>query len=269
MSAVLMPQPPSMSGSMITQTTKPTPTIKGRKTAVLKQRYITPGDVKVPTAPKISHLSHYAIPINQITAQLAAQANHIVNGPDGNRKTEIDGFYLLEVGGLSFPEDLQQVNITDRKLSSVVDEDLMYFSELLYVDASENYLPVYPFGALPQLRELRLACNHIETVGDLYGFDKLLYLDLSYNKLKAEAILDLAAMPMLKELDISGNGMTSLPVDLSSFACLEKLVMEYNKFDDNSIFLALATIPNLRHLDCSHNYFSFLPNEAVEYHGFK
>lgn len=277
----LSAQPPSqeLRGS-VSQPTPPAPPqkkttmaigrrIKGQETATLKQKYITPADVKMPMAAKISALSHYAIPINQIAAQLAAQANRIVNGPDGNRKTEIDGFYLLEVGGLSFPEDLQQINLADRKLSSVVDEDLTYFSELLYVDASENFLPLFPFGALPQLRELRLTCNHIEQIGELYGFEKLLYLDLSYNKIAAQSIADLGVLPLLKELDLSGNNLSTLPHDLSSFAMLEKLILDYNKFDDNALFLALASIPNLRILDVAHNFFSFLPNDAMEFHGFK
>lgn len=245
------------------------PVVHGRKTAVLKQRYITPADVDVPIIAKTNQLAHYAIPINQITAQLAAQANRIVHGADGQRKTEIDGFYLLEVGGLSFPEDLQQVNLADRKLQTVIDEDLAYFSELLYVDVSENFLPLHPFGALPVLRELRMACNHIKHVGELYGFENLLYLDLSYNSLTPEAVLELSAMPRLKEVDLSGNQLRALPADLSGFAVLEKLVLEYNKFDDNAVFVSIATIPNLRALDVSHNFLSHLPKAAVEYHGYK
>jgi hypothetical protein len=41
---------------------------------------------------------------------------------------------------------------------------------------------------------------------------------------------------------------------------LDKLVLQYNKLDNNDLFNAFATIPNLRSLDVSHNYFSSVPS---------
>lgn len=182
---------------------------------------------------------------------------------DGNKR-EIDGFYLLEVSGISFPEDLQHIILSDRKLKSVVDEDLTYFAELLFVDVSENLLPLFPFGALPKLRELRIACNRIKTIEELFGFNELMYLDLSYNQLHFQCIEHLYELPMLKELDLSGNALRQLPTDLFRFESLEKLILQYNKFDDNSLFRSFGTIPVLRNLDVSNNYFSSFPADGME-----
>ena len=99
---------------------------------------------------------------------------------------------------------------------------------------------------------------------DLYGFQQLMFLDLSYNELSLDSIYALASLPMLKELDLSGNNLKSLPPDMSVFRTLDKIILQYNKFDNNEMFLTLASIPNLRCLDVSHNYFSKLPKECNE-----
>eukprot|EP01039_Chlorochromonas_danica_P000757 gene757-821_t len=248
---------------------------KTKDKVALKTRYIRPADIGIPSALHLlhphPHLQHHAIPIinNQlITAQLAAQAQRIIEGPQGEKKTELDGFYLLEVAAISFPEDVQQINLSDRHLLSVIEEDLPYFTELLYLDLSENRLPLSPFGALPQLRELRMVCNHLQQIDEITGFQKLLFLDLSYNSINLESIIELTMIPILKELDLSGNGLHSLPMDLSAFQYLEKIVLEYNKLDDNNVFLALASLPNIRHVDVSHNYLSVLPTTLCHEGGF-
>eukprot|EP01031_Cornospumella_fuschlensis_P043354 gene43354-52995_t len=232
----------------------------GRK--VLKQRYITPADVDiVPISPYHKIHAHHAIPVNQPPIPIPNEYK------DG--RTELDGFYLLEKAGIHFPEDLQAITLCDKNLATVVDDDLTYFTELLYVDVSENRLPLYPFGALPKLRELRLTCNHIVDLGELYGFSQLLYLDLSYNSLHPDTVNEIMALPVLKELDLSGNNLKTLPPDLSGFGALEKIILEYNKIDDNGVFMSLSTIPQIRYVDLSHNFLSKIPKECTDYNGFK
>jgi Leucine-rich repeat (LRR) protein len=63
--------------------------------------------------------------------------------------------------------------------------------------------------------------------------------------------------------------LKNLPLDLSGFISLEKLILEYNKFDNNSIFVSIASITTLRLLDLSHNFLSVLPREACDFRGFK
>jgi hypothetical protein len=229
----------------------------------LQPRYFSAIQAEIPVVRSKKVIGqHYPIPLVQsITADTRSSKE---NGGEGGSKHEIDGFYLLETSGISFPEDLQQITLNDKKLQSVVDEDLTYFTELMYMDVSENFLPLFPFGALPKLRELRIACNHINVLEDLYGFNELMYLDISYNQLQVSSVTQLSVLPLLKELDISGNNLSLLPPDLSAFENLEKLVAQYNKFDNNRLFHAFASIPNLRYLDVSNNFFSDFPIECVD-----
>lgn len=232
---------------------------KSKKNTV-KLRYITPADVEIPNI-KPSNLTHYPIPLNQAVPKYST-VNEILN-PDANPKSELDGFYILDTAGFGFPEDVQYAELADRKLKSIVDEDLTYFTELMYMDVSENLLPMAPFGALPKLRELKITCNHIRNIGELFGFDQLMYLDLSYNQLTSSSIIELSHLPMLKELDLSGNNLSILPPDLSEFFSLEKIILEYNKFDDNGIFYSLATLPRIRSILLAHNYLSLIPQDCV------
>lgn len=228
----------------------------------LKSRYYTPAEALIPTAvsPKTTH---YPIPVTNSITSNNIETNKGVETL--SNRTELDGFYMLESAGMSFPEELQQIIISDRKLRTIVEEDLTYFTELLFVDVSENHLPFESFGAIPNLRELRITCNRISSISDeLFGFDQLMFLDISYNSLSMDSIYALASLPLLKELDLSGNSLKSLPPDMSVFRTLEKLILEYNKFDNNDIFVVLGSIPNLRYLDVSHNYFSKFPKECNE-----
>lgn len=239
-----------------------------QQSATLRTRYFNAQDDPLslrramPPLSKTQPQQHMPIPLvsngNQTQIMPPQDAQDEVN------KREIDGFYLLEVSGTSFPEDLQHIVLSDRKLKTVVDEDLTYFSELQYVDVSENFLPLFPFGALPKLRELRIACNRIQKIEELFGFNQLMYLDMSYNQLQYHCIEFLYDLPLLKELDLSGNGLRHMPTDLFRFESLEKLILQYNKFDDNQLFRAFGTMPVLRCLDVSNNFFSSFPSEDMD-----
>jgi Leucine-rich repeat (LRR) protein len=221
----------------------------------LKPHYVTPSEVDI--APHPAYLQRRPPPHRGI----------VIDGPtprppDDNSKTELDGFYLLEASGLAFPEDLSQCIISNKNLRTVVEDDLVFFTELLYVDVSENFLPFLPLGSFPKLIELRMACNDLSNIENVYGFDNLLYLDLAYNKLTRSSVQNLDVIPNLKELDLSGNNLRELPSMMSSFLVLEKLVLEYNKIEDNDIFNVLGSMPNLRYVDLANNFLSIIPPES-------
>jgi Leucine-rich repeat (LRR) protein len=182
----------------------------------------------------------------------------------------LDGFALLEASGLGFPEDSRRVTITGSGYSSVIDEDLLFFTSLVYLDVSDNYFDFHCFEILPRLKELRIVCNGIETIGDhLTGYGHLQALDLSYNKLTQESVIALTYLPNLRELDLSGNNLMTLPAELSLFGTLERLLLEHNKFSDNAIFLHLGTIPNLRELDLAFNLLSLIPPQSCVQESFR
>jgi hypothetical protein len=233
---------------------------KYNKSTVLKQHYITPAECEIPVlVPK--ETVHHAIPVSS--------GRHHTG--DGTLKDQqLDGFYLLEATGMGFPEDVQQALLADKRLTSIVEDDMSYFTELLYIDVSENSLWLAPFGAFPKLRELRLACNRITTINpELFGFENLLFLDLSYNKLNLEAVQSLEVLPNLRELDLCGNNLGSIPEEWQTFQYLEKLLLDYNKLENNEIFTFLSAAPNLRTLSVHKNSLSSFPDEALRADGFR
>ena len=203
---------------------------------------------------------------------------------------------LLEATGMGFPNDARQATVQGRKLQAVVEEDLVFYTGLLFLDVSDNLLSLNSFSVLPKLRELRIACNNIRDIFDLQGggsghqnnvelaqslaspsvggappmppmpsggFARLQFLDLSYNRLTIEAVRSLYSISTLVELDLTGNNLKNLPGDMYMFQSLERLNISRNKIQDNSIFVSCGSIYNLRHLNVSYNFISAVPVQAV------
>lgn len=229
---------------------------------VLRQHYITPNEVQVPPL-KPKDVIHKAIPVGD-------EPHSAGNQEEPQRYFELDGFFMLEATGMGFPEDAQQAIIADRKLISVMEDDMTYFTEMLYIDASENNLPLASFGAFPKLRELHLACNFIQHIPtELMGFEHLTCLDLSYNRLTVESIQALEVLPNLRDLDLSGNKLKEIPDDWQHYKTLEKLLLDYNLLENNDIFTYISSAPNLRHLSVYDNHLSVFPEVALAYEGFR
>jgi Leucine-rich repeat (LRR) protein len=119
---------------------------------------------------------------------------------------------------------------------------------------------------LTSLRELKLTCNGIKHIGNISGgFFKLEVglllmcltilislhqcLDLSFNKISQESILNLSKLRNLEHLDLSFNDLTAIPspsVNTNEtstfFPSLEILILEQNKLSEQSIVL-LGLLP--------------------------
>lgn len=223
---------------------------KGIKIKTIKQQIITPLDLNIPENKK-QKIIHQPIYINNSLIETKTTTCRI-----------LDGFALLEATGLGFPEDCRKASLTGLGYSSVIEEDLLFFNGLVYLDVSDNFFNFKCFEILPRLKELRIVCNNIETIGDLNGYESLQCLDLSYNKLTPDSLLSLAILPNLRELDLSGNNLISLPPQMDLFINLERLVLEHNKISDNDIFYELSTLPKLRDLDLAFNLLSCIPPQT-------
>ena len=132
---------------------------------------------------------------------------------------KLQGFLLLKVGAVELPGELERVTIENKGLNSVETGDLEYFTNLNYADFGENELEMESLSNLVNLCELRLNCNSICSLGDCSGFKKLEVLDLSYNNLAGQirsAVLSLATIPNLRNLDLSGNALQFLPEEMVS-----------------------------------------------------
>ncbi|XP_048954818.1 X-ray radiation resistance-associated protein 1 isoform X2 [Canis lupus dingo] len=142
----------------------------------------------------------------------------------------LDQAFLLKHHCVRKPSDLCSVNVSGLKFSKAKEKDFKHFHSVIYINASENLLPLEAFHTFPTLKELELAFNGIKTVYVKYGDFKFLeFLDLSFNSLTAEAICDLGILPHLRVLLLTGNGLTSLPPNLAVTEQLKKLSLDQNR----------------------------------------
>ena len=182
---------------------------------------------------------------------------------------ELDGFIMLESTGMGFPEDGKRAVIPGKGYNKVVVEDLNFFVNLSFLDVSDNLLDFRDFEEMESLLELRMSCNYIEHIFTVQGYSQLQYLDMSYNRLTGESVLALSALPVLRELDLTGNELGMLPPGMASFKVLERIVLEHNRLDDNNVFFELCQMPNLRDACLAYNLLSYVPSQACSEGYFK
>ncbi|XP_035121346.3 X-ray radiation resistance-associated protein 1 isoform X8 [Callithrix jacchus] len=182
----------------------------------------------------------------------------------------LDQAFLLKHHCVKKPSDLCTINAKEN--------DFKHFHSVVYINASENLLPLEAFHTFPALKELDLAFNGIKTIYVKYGDFKLLeFLDLSFNSLTAEAICDLGILPHLRVLLLTGNGLTSLPPNLAvaeqeasvtsltskryllRFPALETLMLDDNRLSNPSCFASLAGLRRLKKLSLDENRIIRIP----------
>ncbi|XP_009245111.1 X-ray radiation resistance-associated protein 1 isoform X3 [Pongo abelii] len=206
----------------------------------------------------------------------------------------LDQAFLLKHHCVRKPSDLCTINVSGLKFSKAKENDFKHFHSVIYINASENLLPLEAFHTFPALKELDLAFNGIKTIYVKYGDFKLLeFLDLSFNSLTVEAICDLGILPHLRVLLLTGNGLTSLPPNLAvaeqeasvtsltskryilRFPALETLMLDDNRLSNPSCFASLAGLRRLKKLSLDENRIIRIPylqqvqlyDESVDWNG--
>ncbi|XP_043077759.1 X-ray radiation resistance-associated protein 1 [Puntigrus tetrazona] len=197
---------------------------------------------------------------------------HEKRRPESARNT-LDAQRLLALHCVDKPSDLCSVNISGQRLQTVKPEDFHEFDNMAYINASDNHLPLEPFARFPALRELELSLNSVHDL-EIHAedFQKLEVLDLSFNNLTGESILNLGLLPHLKVLHLTGNQLEMLPLNIagtspgenteqsvSLFQTLEVLMLDDNKLSSPEVFMSLANLKRLRHLNLQSNYISGVP----------
>ncbi|XP_036894308.1 X-ray radiation resistance-associated protein 1 isoform X3 [Sturnira hondurensis] len=190
----------------------------------------------------------------------------------------LDLNFLLKHHCVRKPSDLCTINVSGLKFSKAKEKDFKHFDSVIYINASENLLPLEVFHTFPALKELDLAFNGIKTIYVKNGdFNFLEFLDLSFNSLTAEAICDLGILPHLRVLLLTGNGLTSLPPSLAvteqeasiasltskryipRFPALETLMLDDNKLSSPNCFASLAGLSRLKKLSLDQNRIFRIP----------
>ncbi|KAM9081221.1 X-ray radiation resistance-associated protein 1 isoform 3-T4 [Megaptera novaeangliae] len=222
----------------------------------------------------------------QAEGQEGQKVSFEVGGKKGSRQENqvdtpghvLDQAFLLKHHCVKNPSDLCNINVSGLKFSKAKEKDFKHFNSVIYINASENLLPLEAFHTFPVLKELELAFNGIKTVYVKYGdFKSLEFLDLSFNSLTAEAICDLGILPHLRVLLLTGNGLTSLPPNLAvaeqeayvtsltskryilRFPALETLMLDDNKLSNPNCFASLAGLRRLKKLSLDQNKIFRIP----------
>jgi hypothetical protein len=234
-----------------------------QKARTLKQQLITPEGSAVPSIQPTHPLTiHQPVLLKDHGAKSKEQS-------DEREEKILDGFSLLDSVGMALPDDAIFGVLSDKKYTDVAENDLMFFIGLLYLDVSENFLQLAPFKDLPKLEELRLACNNMKNIyhddlKDPGTFPSLQFLDLSYNSLTVNSVHALGCLPCLRELNLTGNLLWNLPNSMDQFYCLEKLILQNNKFEGTGVFHSISTIPNIRDVSLAYNFLSDIPKECCD-----
>ncbi|KAJ0401936.1 hypothetical protein ATCC90586_008267 [Pythium insidiosum] len=148
-------------------------------------------------------------------------------------------------------------------ITSVISEDLLFFSNLRRLDISDNEAPFEPFSSLPQLVELDIQCNALQNVVVGNGFQQLEVLNASFNCLTSKDIDQLSTLLRIRELYVSHNWIRTLPPVMDRFSRLETLSLEQNGITGDEVFNFLAIMPRLRNLNLSHNKLTAFPEAAL------
>ncbi|XP_027886857.1 X-ray radiation resistance-associated protein 1 isoform X1 [Xiphophorus couchianus] len=194
-------------------------------------------------------------------------------------QTTLDGRLLLQLHCVDKPSHLYSVDITERNLTSVEPEELKAFVNVTCIDASDNFLSLGSFSSFTSLRELDLTMNRIKNMDfDVADFPHLEVLNLSFNNLQAEVLLNFGQFPRLKTLHLTGNQLSCLPPNFGpshsdqsdmlseegakQFEALEVLMLNYNSLT-SSVFYNLRNLKRLKHLNLEGNHITEIPCKEV------
>ncbi|EQC41249.1 hypothetical protein SDRG_01224 [Saprolegnia diclina VS20] len=212
---------------------------------------------------RLSPMKQFSLRLDDEVRYETPRVRQDVAPPVAKVPVSLDGFLLLDTCRVEFPEEASRADVNGLNITAVVSDDLQYFTNLLFLDMSDNQAPLEPLGAFPVLKELDFQCNALHKIDNLTGFECLEWLNLSFNCLVSKDVEELSKLPKLRELYLASNWITSVPPIMDRFTRLETLSLERNNIHGTGIFLLLAVVPRLKNLNLSHNKISEFPESAL------
>lgn len=152
----------------------------------------------------------------------------------------------------------------------IVQQDVEFFQALKALQLENNRLSDFSaLAGLPRLSQLFLSCNRIQRLPEASPghFQMLQVLDLSFNFVQADDIFasdtGWSRLPTLRDLDLSGNDIATLPSALGSFPSLRRLALDFNKLTAPCL-KPLSALPRLQALELANNRISGLPARLLK-----
>ena len=187
--------------------------------------------------------------------------------PRRQKRNPLDELFIVDVTGTSDFDEIVELDGSGKHLNEVQTATLRGLPACKKIDLSDNRLPLEPFAVMPNLEELDLSCNQIQTfsfseseelAGDVRAWNALHTLNLGFNSCM-KCVTDLTCIPFLSVLNLCHNGISVLPANLMHFTCLTTLNLAGNHLNSEAAFLSLATIPSLQHLILDENGIAHVP----------
>jgi len=184
------------------------------------------------------------------------------------RPRVLDGYFILKESKAQLPSEVVTLNVAEKNITKLDDENFQYFSSLIEVNISHNHLQLSnSFSKFENLEVLNMQGNNIlEITADLSNFQKLRVLNLSFNFL--QKIDELLVLGELKELNVSDNVLRQLPLELQDFYLLENFDLGGNQFTSDHMaaefFKALSSVQLLKSLFIARNRFKGFHTEQLK-----
>ena len=167
----------------------------------------------------------------------------------------------LQSAPRSLPASLETVDFSRNDLTSLNNSNVCSIASLRTLDLSSNRLAELPRFRCPNLEELAIADNRLESLCSLEDLPHLRVLDASRNQLRSLPF-SIGALSQLAEVHLRNNCLEFLPQSLGMCQRLRMLDVSDNKLE--TIPEELASIPTLTHLKFRHNSLNWVPTKLSE-----
>ncbi|KAL6079172.1 hypothetical protein STEG23_034662, partial [Scotinomys teguina] len=194
---------------------------------------------------------------------------HGLDGCTNIQNLELSHNKITRISGLESLKNLQRLTVDHNQLIST--KGLCEAPTVIYLDCSHNHLTdVDGIGNCGLLQVVKLQGNYLREPPSLKNHVLLRELHLDDNSISDVDVLSSCWLPLLQELSISQNSLTTI-VPLFHFVSLEKLDVSNNCFSDltsvmcwfNACYslreLCLTGNPVLQEINWRHSILKILP----------
>ena len=163
------------------------------------------------------------------------------------------------------PSNVTTLNLRRNKLHELPQGSLDQFTNLEEIYLTSNLIETWENNVFnpivhQNLSIISMGNNRITEMPELHGFQMLRILDLSHNQLQT---ITLGRLDNLKELDLNGNQLHSMPVLSEELSSLQKILLHDNKIVSISPDYFNKT-PGLNILDLSRNSLQEITLDRIE-----